>query len=421
MNKVRVVVVGAGVVGVTTAYYLARDGVDVALVEAADQIAPETSRTNGSLIAPGHSFAWASPAAPRLLARSLLGREASIGVRLPPDPRLIAWGARFLRNCTADRAERNSVAKLRLARFSQGALEELIEVERIECHYRKAGILYLYRSPEEYEAGKRRMQLMRQHGQQMVELTPSEIGDAEPALAASATRYAGALLGVTDTTADSLTFSRALVERCRALGVEVHLGTRARGVALARGRVVAVRTSGDAIPCDGVVVAAGAYSARFRIPGARPVPVYPARGYAMDVPVLDPSRAPVAGGLDERRLVAWAPAGEMVRLAAVAEFAGFDRRIGTNGHATITRTGREVFGDALDWARANLRVGFRPMTPDGPPIIGPSRVPGVWYNTGHGHMGWTMACGSARLLCDLMLDRPPELDVSALLPRSGRW
>jgi D-amino-acid dehydrogenase len=410
----RAVVVGGGVIGVTTAYYLARAGIEVVLVEKEQDIAPETSRTNAGLIAPGHSFAWASPAAPRLLVRSLLGRESSIGLRLPPEPRLVPWGLRFLRECTAHRARTNSLVKLRLARFSQGELEALIEAENIDCSYRRGGVLFLYRTSAEFDAGKSKMALMRANGQEMRELTASQIADVEPALASATGTYAGALLGLTDTTADSLSFSRALLERCREHGVETLLGVAVSGVAVNGGRVAGVHAGQELIGADVVVLAAGAYTSQIRTPGARPVRVYPARGFAMDVPVRDVERAPVLGGLDERRLVAWSTMDGVVRLAAVAQFAGFDRRIDHSARDTIIETGRELFGDALDWEQSELRVGFRPMTPDGPPIIGPSRIEGLYYNTGHGHMGWTMACGSAVILRDLVVDGRTSIDTAGI-------
>jgi D-amino-acid dehydrogenase len=418
---VRVVVVGGGVVGVTTAYYLVRAGLEVVLVEQAREIAPETSRTNAGLIAPGHSFAWASPAAPGLLLRSLLGRESSIGLRFPPDRRLVSWGVRFLRECTPHRAHANSLVKLRLARFSQRALEELIELEHIECAYRRGGVLYLYRTTAELDAGRSKMALMRSHGQTMRELVPAEIGEVEPALVHAADTYAGALLGLTDTTADSLLFSRALLRRGEDLGLQTRLGTNVTGVAVSRGKVEGVHTDVGRIDADAVVLAAGAYTPTIKVPGARPVPVYPARGFAMDVPIRDPKRAPILGGLDERRLVAWSTVDDVVRLAAVAQFAGFDRRIERNAEDTMTDTGGELFGDALDWGRSEVRVGFRPMTPDGPPIIGASRIPGLFYNTGHGHMGWTMSCGSALILRDLLVQGSSSIDTAGLTVRSARW
>lgn len=417
----KVAVVGGGVVGVTTAFFLAQAGHEVVLAEKAGEIAPETSRTNAGLITPGHSFAWASPAAPRLMVRSLLGKESSIGVRFPPEPRLIGWGLRFLRECTTAAAERNTLLKLRLARYSQQVLESVIDSEGIDCAYRTGGVLYLYRSAEEFEAGQRRMSIMRANGQEMRDLSGAEVAAAEPAIHDAATTYVGAILGVSDATADSLLFSRALLERCRELGVDVRFTTSVNAVTTSADQVTGVQTDNGEIPADLVVLAAGSYSSQVRVPGARPVPVYPARGLAMDVPLREGQPGPLLGGLDERRLVAWSNVDGYVRLAAVAQFAGFDRRVEERSVRTILDTGKEVFGDTLDWDRAEPRVGFRPMTPDGPPIIGPSRVRGLWYNTGHGHMGWTMACGSAAILRDLISGDKPDLSTEGLLPRSSRY
>ena len=242
-----------------------------------------------------------------------------------------------------------------------------------------------------------------------------------PALANAAGTYAGGLLGVTDTTADSLAFARALLQRCQGLGVKVRLGSAVSEVVVQDGQVVGALTDHGLLEADLVVLAAGAYTPHIKVPHARPVPIYPARGFAMDVPIRDPHRAPVLGGLDERRLVAWSRTDHAVRFAAVAQFAGFDRRIERSARDTIVQTGEELFGDALDWSRADLRVGYRLRLRHGPPIIGPSRVSGLFYNAGHGHMGWTMACGSALILRDLVLGRRPEIDTTGITTRSTRW
>lgn len=412
----KAVVVGGGVVGLTTAYYLNRAGVDVEVVDSADQVGAGASTHNAGLIAPSHSFAWAAPSAPGMLVKSLIGKESTISLELPPEPRLIPWGVRFLRECTPARSRRNSVAKLRLARFSQLALEELIAAEGIECAYERSGVMYLYRSQDELDAGTARMDLMREHGQELIVLSADQIRDRDPAMAPDHP-FVGAIIGTTDTTADATAYCRALQEICARNGVAFRLGTTTR-IDVRDDAARGVVCDGEAVPSDVVVVAAGAGStALVREIGLR-LPVYPAKGYTLTVPIVDSARVPDVGGIDERTLVAWSRRGDFLRMSTGAEFTGFDPSMNPYALEHMRRIGSELFGDALDWSNATSGVGFRPMTPDGPPIIGPSKLTGLFYNTGHGHMGWTMACGSAQILTAQLTGRLSPIDSRPYVVRT---
>jgi D-amino-acid dehydrogenase len=414
---VRVIVLGGGVVGVTTAYYLARDGADVELVEGAEAIGTDATGGNAGLIAPGHSFAWASPRAPAMLARSLLGKQTAIQVRLRPDPQLVRWGLRFLRECTAERATRNTLVKLRLCRYSQGALDRLAADEQIDYLDAHRGILYLYRDPRELELGAAKMQLLAEHGQECRVLDAAEVVAVDPVFAPVERRIAGAIYSPTDASGSAQVFARRVAEVCTRLGARIRLGTTVRSLRADGDRVTGALTDDGVLDADVYVLALGVGSPAIARTIRVRLPIYPAKGYSADFPIRD-GNAPTAGGVDEELLVAWARLGDRLRMTSTAEFCGFDRVARESSFANIMRLARELFPEAADYAAGERRACLRPMTPDGPPVIGKGRHANLFFNTGHGHMGWTMACGSSRAVADLILDRPPEVDLSGM---EYRW
>jgi D-amino-acid dehydrogenase len=414
---VRALVLGGGVVGVTTAYYLARDGIEVELVEGEDELATDATAGNAGLIAPGHSFAWASPRAPAMLVRSLLGRQTAIQVRPRLDRELVRWGIRFLRECTAERARRNTLVKLRLCQYSQTQLDALARDEQIDYLDGHAGILYLYRDARDLEAGAEKMQLLADHGQECRVLDASGVVAVEPALARIQGRIAGAVYSPTDASGNAQVFTQRVAEACERLGARFRLGTRIRGLRAEGGRVTGVVAGDDVLTADVYVLSLGVGSpAVARTVGVR-LPIYPAKGYSASFPIRD-GGVPTTGGVDEEVLVAWAPLGDRLRMTSTAEFAGFDRSTKESSFAAIARVARELFPDAADYGAGERRACLRPMTPDGPPVIGRGRHANLWFNTGHGHMGWTMACGSSRAVADLIQGRTPELDLTG---HEYRW
>lgn len=416
----KVAVLGAGVVGVATAHALAERGHEVHVYDRRSEVASDTSASTAGLIAPGHSYAWASPSAPTMLARSLLGASTSIRVRPRADAELARWGVRFLRECTASRARSNTLAKLRLARYSQQLMDELTARENLEYCQTRNGVLYLYRDEAELEHAQVNSQLLRDHGQLQDVLGPDEIAAAEPALRHGTATFAGAIHDRTDGTGDPHRFSVGLAEECGRLGVRFHLGTSVVRLETDGAAITSAVTDRGEIRADAFVLAAGAASALVaRSIGVR-LPVYPAKGYTLTATVKDPERAPVVGGIDEKTLVAWSRFGDELRMSATAEFVGYDRSHSPADYAGIVDAGNELFPGAVDWDTARYRTGLRPMTPDGPPMIGLGRHDNLYFNTGHGHVGWTMAVGSARILADLVDERRPDIDPTPYSPISSR-
>jgi D-amino-acid dehydrogenase len=412
----RVAVIGAGVVGVATAHALAERGHEVHVYDRRSEIASDTSASTAGLIAPGHSYAWASPTAPRMLVRSLLGEDTSIRVRPRMDADMFRWGLRFLRECTPSRARANTLAKLALASYSQRLTDELAHREGLQFWHTSSGVLYLYREEAELVAAESNSALLREHGRKQQVLDAAQVTAVEPALRHSQAQFAGAIHDTSDATGDPQRFAVALADTCRRLGVEFHLSTSITRLASDGSRVTRIVTPDGDIASDIIVLAAGAASPLLtRTMGVR-IPVYPAKGYTLTATIKDPDRAPHVGGIDERSLVAWSRFGGDIRMSATAEFVGYDRSFIPADYAQIIAAGEHLFPGAIDWDSARYRTGLRPMTPDGPPLVGLGRHDNLYYNTGHGHVGWTMACGSARMLADLIDGRRPDIDPTPYSP-----
>ena len=410
---------GGGVVGVATAYFLARAGHEVTILEEKDGLGLEASAGNAGIIAPGHSFAWASPAAPAMLLRSLRGAETAIRVRLTADPQLYAWGARFLRECIPARARRNTLIKLRLCQYSQRVMNELVRAEGIEYHAVARGALYLYRDPALLGAGIKKMALLAEHGQKQEILDPAGVAKLDPVFEPVQAKIAGAIRDLGDSSGDSRLFTERLGAFCRdRLGVTIKLGARVVALRTGGDRIDAVATTEGTLTADSYVLALGVGSAGVARTAGVSLPIYPAKGYSSTFPLRPGGLAPTVPGVDEQWLVGWSRLGDRLRLTSTAEFAGYDWGWTPRDFNNILRFARDVFPDAVDFDRGEYRACLRPMTPDGPPVLGLGRYRNLFFNCGHGHMGWTMACGTARIVADLMTGRMPDLDVEGLTVRS---
>ena len=409
------IVIGGGVVGVATAYELARDGEDVTLVERDPTVASGASAVNAGLITPGHSLAWASPQAPGMLVRSVFGARTVIRVRPRPDPRLARWGVRFLRECTPARFARNTLVKYELSRYSQTCIDEVAEREGIAFD-REQGLLYLFADDEALTAAWQRLGVLHEHGLEQRILTADEVGQLEPVLA-GAPGIAGAVHGVTDGLGDSAAFARQLADVAVAdHGVRLETSVTVTQLVAEGSRVVAAVTdTGDLLTADRFVLAAGTFTPLITETIGLRVPIEPAKGYSATFPIVDESQAPLRGGVDESRLVAFSRLGDRLRLTSTAEFAGWDTTTPTERFAHIRDVAASWFPHAADYDAGEYTSGLRPATPDGPPIIDRSpRHTNLWVNAGHGHLGWTMSCGSARVLTARIAGHTPPVPVDGL-------
>lgn len=410
----RVIVLGGGVVGVTTAYYAASEGHEVTLVEKQPRLAQDASSGNAGLIAPGHSYSWASPAAPRMMLQSLTGKATAIRVRPRPDPALAGWGLRFLRECPRPRAEGNTIVKLRLCRYGRDLLREVIRDEEIDTGHMAEGVLYLYRDPEELELAYTKSALLRRHGEDQEVIDADACVEREPALAPVKDKIAGAVLGKEDFSGDCERFTNELADRCRDLGVQFKLGSAVHALEASGDRVTGAVCDGGTLHADAYVLSLGCDSPTIAKTVGQRLPIYPAKGYSVTFPIEGRHEPPSCGGVDEATLVAWANFGDRLRMSSTAEFAGHSRTWTERDFSNILGMARELFPNGADYSRGQFRACLRPMTPGGPPIIGRGRHENLIYNTGQGHMGWTMACGSARIATDALAARTPEIDASGM-------
>ncbi len=412
----KAVVIGAGVVGVTTAYYLARSGHQVTVVERESEAATVASAGNAGLIAPSHSFGWASPTAPMELLRSLTVEDTALRVNPFKAPSMAAWGIKFLRECTADRARKNTLVKLRLAQYSQRKLNEIAESEKIDYDDIHAGLLYLYRDPKRMEAGVEKWKLIRDHGQPQQILSPDDVAEVEPALAPVKHKLAGAIYGHTDSSGDSVKFTRGLRAVCERMGTTFVLGASVKKLIEQGGRIEALATeTGETIGGDIFVLSAGVHSPEIaRTVGVR-LPIAAAKGYSATFPVKNGGGAvPRIGAVDEELLVAWCRMGDKLRMTSSAEFTGYETTYRDRDFRIIRKLADSLLPQAADYDRGTYRACNRPMTPDGPPILGTAGHDNLYMNSGHGHMGFTMACGSSRIVADLIDGRKTEIPVEGM-------
>ena len=417
----RTVVVGGGVVGVTTAYYLANEGHEVVVIDKASKVAAEATAVNAGLIAPGHCFAWASPAAPKMLIKSLFGEKTSIRVKPTLNPRFLWWGLQFMRECTTKRAEINTLAKMHLCDYSQKKLNEIALTESIDFQSVDKGLLYLFRDTDELELGMGKMKLLTENGQKLEQLDMSGLAAVDPAFGNATVNLVGAIHAPSDGSGNSELFTRKLTELLISKGVEFKLGVTANSLVADGDRITGLQTDQGLFTADNYVIAMGVWSPKLSRTVGQDLPVYPAKGFSMTFDIKDKSKAPELGGVDEKTLVAWSPMGDQLRMSSTAQFSGFDTSHKPEDFEAIRSTGRDLWPDAADWDKGTMTAGLRPMTPDGPPIIGKGKKhKNLFYNTGHGHMGWTMASGSSAAIVDIIVGRKPEIDMDPYAVRSYR-
>ena len=411
----RIVVLGGGVVGVTTAYQLQRDGHEVVLLERNPEVASGASWGNAGMIAPGHSFVWSSPRAPIILARSLMLKDQALRFRLSADPRLYAWTWGFLKECTAGKARRNTLLKHRLAAYSQTVLDEVVADEAIDYDRNTRGILYFYRDQKALDSGVEHMKLLESDGQAIKALTRDQVIALEPGLAHAGEKIAGAILCPTDETGDCAKFTRALAARIVERGGAIVTGATVGRLESDGDRVTQALTDRGPFTGDAYVLALGAESPILARKLGLRLPIYPIKGYSLTIPIGAAKSPPTIACLDEHNLVAISRFGDRLRITATAEFAGYDASHKPSDFAFMKRVTQELFPDGAEYDRAEMWAGLRPMTPTNLPLVGQRRFKNLILNCGHGHIGWTMSHGSARIAADLIAGRAPAIPMDGLM------
>ena len=410
----RVVVLGAGVIGVTAAHYLSRAGHEVVVVDRQPGPALETSFANAGEVSPGYASPWAAPGIPAKAIRWLLMRHAPLILRPTFDAATLRWLAAMLRNCTEARYALNKSRMVGLAEFSRDELIALRVELGIEYDERSRGTLQLFRTGKQMDGSAKDVEVLRSYRVPFELLDRQGCIEAEPGLAHAAGRFEGGLRLPNDETGDCHLFTRRLAQRLETRGVEFRYSTQIDGVEADGRMVTGVRTPGGLIRGDAYLLALGSHSTRMAQPLGIRLPVYPVKGYSITVPISCEEAAPVSTLLDETYKVALTRLGDRIRVGGMAEISGYDRSLPPRREGTLLHCLRDLFPRATVSPSTEFWSGLRPMTPDGPPIIGPSRLRNLFLNTGHGTLGWTMACGSAAVVESLVSCRRPPIDVVGL-------
>ncbi len=416
----RIVVLGCGVVGVTSAWYLAQAGHDVTVIDRQPAAGMETSFANAGQVSPGMSAPWAGPDTPRKAVSWLLMRHSPLVVWPLLDPAFLRWVTAFLGNCNAAAYARNKGRMVRLAEYSRDKLRDLRHVTGITYDDRQRGLLQLFRTQAQADHVGDDTSVLDRLGVPYSVLDRAACVAHEPALAGVTEKFVGGLLLPGDETGDAHLFTQRLAALAAAAGVVFSMGTVIERLLTSGGAITGVVTDKGTVVADRYVVALGSYSAALLRPLGIGLNVYPVKGYSITVPVADESAAPVSTVMDETFKVAITRLGDRIRVGGTAELAGYSTRLREKRRETLVHSVTDLFPHGGDVSKATFWTGLRPMTPDGPPVIGPTKYENLWLNTGHGTLGWTMSCGSGALLADLMSGVRPNIEHADLsLARYG--
>ncbi len=411
----KVVVMGAGVIGVTTAYYLAKAGAEVTVLDRQPGPGLETSYANAGELSYGMTSPWAAPGVPTKALKWLFMKRRPLFIWPLISPRMWKWGAQMLMNCNDDAYAVNKSRMVRISNYSRDVLPDLIAETGIEYDGRAQGTLQLFRTEKQMKASKADQAILAEFDSPFEVLDPAGCIAVEPALAHVRDKFVGGLRLTADRTGDCRMFTMALAEKTAALGARFHYGQKIEMIRVEGDRVKGVRTDKlGLVTADTYVCALGSYAPNLLDPIDLRLPVYPVKGYSVTLPVTEDAGAPQSTIMDETHKVAITRLGDRIRVAGTAEIAGYSNRLGPNATATVRHVIGDLFPTGGDIERAEGWTGLRPMTPDGTPILGPTRYPNLFLNTGHGTLGWTMAAGSGRAVADLVLGKAPDISFEGL-------
>ena len=404
----RIVVLGAGVVGIASAWYLAEAGHEVVVLDREDGAGLGTSFANAGQVSPGYAWPWAAPGLPRKVLGWMARPHSPFRFHPRADPAMWRWLGQMLRNCNARDYARNKERMVRLAEYSRDCLGDLRTTTGIEYDGRQDGLIQLFRTDAQVDAAAKDVSVLRDSGVAFEMLDPAGCVAREPGLDGS--RIKGGLRLPGDESGDAHVFTRNLAALCAARGVVFRYGSTVEAILTEGDRVVGVRASDGMATGEAYLVALGVWGAKLLRPVGIEIPVYPVKGYSITARVTDPERAPRSTVADETYKVAITRLGDRIRAGGTAEISGYDRTLRPDRRDTLALSVDTLFPGACDTADGAFWTGLRPNTPDGPPIVGPGgRYTNLWLNVGHGTLGWTMSCGSGRLVADLISDRRPNI------------
>lgn len=411
--EMRVIVLGSGVIGVASAYYLAQQGAEVTVLDRQAGPAEETSFGNAGQISPGYSTPWAAPGIPFKAVKWMFQHHAPLAINLDGSMWQLQWMAQMLKNCNPQSYAVNKERMMRVAEYSRDCLRELRKDTGINYENRAKGTLQLFRKEAQMEAVQRDISVLQECGVSYELLNGNELGRVEPALANTQDKLVGGLHLPNDETGDCYLFTNALAQIAKELGVNFQFNQNVEKLIVEGDEIKGVQVNGKVLTADRYVLAFGSYSRDFLKPLDLQLPVYPVKGYSLTIPIVDPAFAPQSTVLDETYKIAITRFDQRIRVGGMAELSGFNLGLNEDRRATLQMVTQDLFPGG-DMTQASFWTGLRPMTPDSTPIIGATRFKNLFLNTGHGTLGWTMACGSGKLISDIVLNHKTEISTDGL-------
>ena len=410
----QVLVLGSGVIGVSMAYYLARAGHEVTVVDRQAAPAMETSFANAGEVSPGYSAPWAGPGVPLKAIKWMLMHHSPLVIKPMLDPAMWRWGTSMLANCTEARYRINKSRMVRLAEYSRDCLKALRAETGIAYDERSQGTLQLFRTQKQLDGVGKDVEILQQYGVPFQVLDRSGYLEHEPALALVKEKFVGALRLPGDETGDCFKYTQNLAKMAEALGVKFRFGVNIKGIERSGNEISGVSTDRGLLTADRYILALGSYSPLLAKPLGIDLPIYPVKGFSITVPISRPEFAPESTIMDETHKVAVTRLGDRIRVGGTAQLSGYDLRLDESRRDTLEFVVSDLFPRGGDVAKAEFWTGLRPMTPDGTPIIGASPFTNLYLSTGHGTLGWTMAAGTGRVMADLISGKTPEIDMEGL-------
>lgn len=409
----RVIVLGSGVIGVTSAYYLAQQGASVTVLDRQAGPAEETSFGNAGQISPGYSTPWAAPGIPFKAVKWMFQHHAPLAINVDGSLWQLQWMAQMLKNCNPQSYAINKERMTRVAEYSRDCLRDLRKATGIHYENRSKGTLQVFRNDAQLDAVQRDIQVLKECGVDYELLLKQDLAKVEPALAFAQDKLVGGLHLPNDETGDCYLFTNALANLAKDMGVDFKFNQNVEKLVVEGNEIKGVIVDGQLLTADRYVLAFGSYSRDFLKPLHLDLPVYPVKGYSLTIPIVDPAFAPQSTVLDESYKIAITRFDERIRVGGMAELSGFNHGLNENRRATLQMVTQDLFPGG-DMQQATFWTGLRPMTPDSTPIIGATRFSNLFLNTGHGTLGWTMACGSGKLISDLVLNHKTDINTEGL-------
>ena len=413
-EQMRVVVLGAGVIGVTTAYYLTKRGAEVTVLDRQAGPGMETSFANAGELSYGMTSPWAAPGVPLKAVKWLFMKHRPLFIWPLMSPTMWAWGLSMLANCNSRSYARNKSRMVRISNYSRECLADLMREVAIDFDLRERGTLQLFRTQKQIAASKADQAILADYDSPYEVLDRDGCIAAEPGLAPVAQKFVGGLRLTADRTGDCRLFTMALADTTAALGAGFRYGVTVKGLAVESGQIAGVETETGRVTGDAYVCAMGPFAPGLLRKIGIKLPIYPIKGYSITLPVTDDAAAPQSTIMDETHKVAITRLGARIRVAGQAEIIGYNKTLGTHATDSVRHVVSDLFPRGGDLRQAEGWTGLRPMTPDGTPVMGPTRYPNLFLNTGHGTLGWTMACGSGRAVADLVTGGAPAISFDGL-------